>query len=495
MPQPILVVGAGPVGLTLAIELTRLGVPLRIVDRAAARTDKSKALVLWSRSLELMDRAGGTSAFVAAGMAAHGATIFADGRRIGHLDFAAEGTPYPYALMIPQSETERLLEEHLAGLGVTVEREVELLRFTPAPDGVDAVLRRADGQEETVRTPWLIGCDGAHSAVRHGLGMAFKGDTLPSEWILADVHLTGVPAPPDELALFWHAEGVLALFPITPGRYRVIADLGEAPDGTTRPDPTLADVQALLDSRGPGGMAASAPVWLAGFRINERKVATYRAGRVFLAGDAAHIHSPAGGQGMNTGMQDAFNLAWKLALVIHGRAAAEPLLDSYSIERSAVGDTVLANAGRMTAVATLRGSAKQTLRNLMASLVLHVPAVRQMMGRTLSELTIAYPQSPLTVPGGHLAGGPGAGERMPPRQGEAPFGAGDTPRFALCAEASPEAATLLARHGTLMEPSLRAPVTPGAMWLVRPDGYVALVAKAGAWAEIDAYLARLAPPA
>ncbi len=490
MPEPVLIVGAGPVGLTLAAELTRYGVSVRIIDRAAARTDKSKALVLWSRSLELMDRLGCTGAFVAAGMMVSGASILADGRRIGHVGFAAEGTPYPHALMIPQSDTERLLEEHLASRGIRVERQVELLRFTAGAGAVDATLRHPDGREEGLRTPWLLGCDGAHSVVRHGLGMEFDGDTLPSQWVLADVHLAGVPTPPDEISIFWHADGVLVLFPITPGRYRVIADIGDTGDAAARHDPTIEEVQALLDRRAPGGMRASDPIWLAGFRINERKVRQYGAGRVFLAGDAAHIHSPAGGQGMNTGMQDAFNLAWKLALVVHGTAPGR-LLDSYSIERSAVGDVVLANAGRMTAAATLRGDLKQGVRNFIASLVLQVPAVQRAMGETLSELSIAYPKSPLTVPGGRHSGGPAGGERMPPRPGEAPIGGGDTPRFALFAEPSPEAAALIARHAFLLEATPRPPVTPGGMWLVRPDGYVALVAKAGDWAEVATYLEEL----
>ena len=491
MPAPALIVGAGPVGLTLAAELARYGVPLRIIDRAAERTDKSKALVLWSRSLELMDRLGCTGTFVAAGMQVNGASIYAGERRIGHVGFAAEATPYPYALMIPQSDTERLLEEHLASQGIRVERQVELLRFAAGADSVDATLRHADGREETLRTPWLLGCDGAHSLVRHGLGMEFDGDTLPSQWVLADVHLANVPTPPDEISVFWHADGVLVLFPITPVRYRVIADIGETDDAGARHDPTIEEVQALLDRRAPGGMRASDPVWLAGFRINERKVKTYAAGRVFLAGDAAHIHSPAGGQGMNTGMQDAFNLAWKLAMVTRGTAPAG-LLDSYSIERSAVGDVVLANAGRMTAAATLRGDLKQGVRNFIASLVLQVPAVQRAMGQTLSELSIAYPTSPLTVPGGSHSGGPAGGERMPPRAGEAPIGAGDTARFALFAEESAEAAALIARYPMLLEARPRAPATPGGLWLVRPDGYVGLVAKAGDWAAVAAYLDGLA---
>ncbi len=491
MTEPVLIVGAGPVGLTMAAELARYGIALRIIDRAAARTDKSKALVLWPRSLELMDRLGCTEAFLAAGLHASGATIRAEKGVIGHVSFAAEGTAYPFALMIAQSETERLLEDHLAAQGIQVERQVELLRFTPGADSVEATLRHPDGHEETLRTPWLLGCDGAHSAVRRGLGMAFEGETLPSEWVLADVHLANVTTPPDELAIHWHADGALVLFPIAPGRWRVIADIGETDDTAARHEPTLAEVQALIDRRAPGGIVASDPVWLSGFRINERKVRDYSAGRVFLAGDAAHIHSPAGGQGMNTGMQDAFNLAWKLALVITGKAAAPALLPSYSIERSAVGDMVLANAGRMTAAATLRGDFKQGVRNFLASLVLQVPAVQRKLGQTMTELTIAYPASPLTVSGGHFQGGPAAGARAPIRPGESPFGAGPSPRFALCAIAAADAGALIARHAALLEPAPRAPFADGAMWLVRPDGHVALVANAGDWAAVDAWFARL----
>ncbi|MBR0650544.1 monooxygenase [Roseomonas terrae] len=490
MSQPVLIAGAGPVGLTLAAELARYGVPVRIVDRAAERTDKSKALVLWSRSLELMDRLNCTPAFLDAGRRVTGASILTADRTIGHLSFSDEPTPYPFALMIPQSDTERLLEEHCAGRGIRVERSVDLLSFKDEGATVTAMLRHPDGAEETLTTPWLIGCDGAHSTVRKGLGMTFEGDTLPSQWVLADVHLAGATRPEDEISIFWHADGVLALFPITPGRYRVIADIGETTDAAARHDPTMAEVQALLDRRGPGGIRASDPVWLAGFRINERKVKAYGAGRVFLTGDAAHIHSPAGGQGMNTGMQDAFNLAWKLALVMQGRAA-ESLLRSYGPERSAVGDMVLANAGRLTAAATLRGDVKQAVRNAFVSLVLHVPAVRRTMGQTMTELSIAYPDSPLTAPGGRHSGGPAAGERMPPRAGEPPVGAGDSPRFALFAAPSPEADALAARHAALLEPTPRAPVTPGAMWLVRPDGYVGLVARAGDCAAVEDYFTRL----
>ena len=435
MGKQVLVVGAGPVGLTMAAELARYGVPVRIVDKAAARTDKSKALVLWSRSLELIARMGCAEAFIAAGLKATAANMIAGGKTLAHIELDSAPTPYPYALMIPQSETERVMEAHLNALGVTVERQIEMTGFAPTADRVTGVLRHADGREEPFDVDWLIGCDGAHSAVRHGLGMQFEGDTLPSDWFLADVHLAGVPTPESEIRIYWHADGVLAIFPITPGRYRVIADVGASAPGVHRADPTLAEVQAVIDQRGPGGVKASTPIWLSSFTINERKVADYSAGRVFLAGDAAHIHSPAGGQGMNTGMQDAFNLAWKLALVCRGLAEPDSLLPSYSLERSAVGRKVLADAGHMTTLAILKGRVWQGLRNHAASLIFGFAPVRHAMAANMAELTIGYPDSPLTRAFGARPSSPAAGGRAPVAVGAPPIGAGGAPRFALCAAA------------------------------------------------------------
>jgi 2-polyprenyl-6-methoxyphenol hydroxylase-like FAD-dependent oxidoreductase len=485
----VLVVGAGPVGLTMAAELARYGIPTRIVDKNSHRTDKSKALVLWSRTLELISRMGCSAAFVDAGMKVVAANIIAGSREIAHVRLDTIDTPYPYALMIPQSETERLMEEHLGACGVRVERQVELVRFKNESDHVTAALRHADGREEAVQATWLIGCDGAHSAVRHGLGMQFEGDTLPSDWILADVHLAGVRGKPDELSLYWHSAGALALFPISPGRYRVIADVGDAHGDMHRPDPTLEEIQAVLDRRGPGGIIASAPIWLASFRINERKVADYRAGRAFLAGDAAHVHSPAGGQGMNTGMQDACNLAWKLALVCRGVAAPEPLLESYSIERSEVGRQVLSDAGRLTTIAILRGGVLQEIRNHVAALLFGLSFVQKSMANKLAELTIGYPVSPLTRPGPH-GHAPAAGQRAPITDAARPVGAGSTPRFALFAHDAPAGAEVVARYHDLLEPEFRAPFAENGIWLVRPDGYVATVARRDGWSDIDEYLKR-----
>ncbi len=488
MKQEVLVVGAGPVGLTMAAELARYGVGVRIVDKAPAGSETSKALVLWSRSLELFDRMGCGAAFVKAGFKARAVNIIAGDTEIAHINLDFLETPHPYELMLAQSDTERLLELHLSTYGVRVERGTELTRFAADEEHVTAALRRPDGHEEIVDARWMIGCDGAHSFVRHGLGMEFEGETSPSSWVLADVHLAGSPTKPDELAIYWHEAGVLALFPLSADRYRVVADIGHVDGDDHSSAPTLEDVQALIGQRGPGGIQASAPIWLSGFKINERKVSDYRAGRVFLAGDAAHIHSPAGGQGMNTGMQDAFNLAWKLALVCRGLVSPEPLLASYSAERSEVGRRVLTDSGRITAVSMLKGGLLQGFRNHVGFLLLGLSPLRRTMTNTMSELSIGYPHSPLTRAVAAHHSGPAAGERAPVEVSSIPVGSGDRPRFALFAPADAGSAALIARHNDLLEAETRRPFVEDRIWLVRPDGYVAMTAEPRDWDKVSAYM-------
>jgi 2-polyprenyl-6-methoxyphenol hydroxylase-like FAD-dependent oxidoreductase len=484
----VLISGAGPIGLTMANELARYGIALRIVDKAAARTDKSKALVLWSRTLELLDHGGYVEPFLKAGMQAHGAQL-SDGKNIvARIRLDGIDTPYPYALMIAQSETERVLEEQLAKRGVTVERSVSMESFTEKGAGIEAVLRKADGTSETVQADWLLGCDGAHSTTRHGLGFTFEGSTMDSDWWLADVHITGLD-PQDMLHIFWHRDGILAFFPITPGRWRVIGDLGPATGSEHHADPTLEEVQAMIDHRGSPGIVLKDPVWLAAFRINERKVRQYSRGRIFLAGDAAHIHSPAGGQGMNTGMQDAFNLSWKLNLVING-IAKQSLLDSYSIERSAVGDMVLRNAGRMTEAAIARNPIVQGLRNTIVKFAASFPQVGHVMADTLAELNIGYPDSPLSVAGNRQAHGTTPGSRWPQRL------PADITRARFTA-IGPAHITgdLAARYPQLVQvasPSGHADAALDLI-LVRPDGYVGFAGSASERAGAEAYLASITP--
>src|ERR1700709_206446 len=476
MKTQVTIVGAAPVGLTMAAELARYGVSVRIVDKAAQRTDKSKAVVLWSRTLELLNRASCADAFVAAGNKVDAVNILAAKTTIGHINISEVNSPYPFALMLPQSDTERLLEEHLGRLGVNTQRRTELSSFAQDESGITAILRNADGQEEVVRADWLIGCDGAHSAVRHGLGLSFLGNTLQSDWILADLNLSGYPLPTTEMVTYWHEDGVLLIIPMSATRFRIIADLGLSTGGPPV-NPTLDQVQAIIDRRGPGGMTTTNPIWLSAFRINERKVSDYRAGRVFVVGDAAHVHSPAGGQGMNTGMQDAFNLAWKLALVCRGESA-ETLLDSFSVERSAVGAEVLKAAGRLTMVATMRNHTAQAVRNLFGRLLLGLAPVRKAMVDTMSEVSVGYDHSPLNGPGLHRGDIPAPGRRLEPIAGQIPVGSGNTPRFALFAAAGSRITALAIKFPNLIDAEFRAPLDPGVILLVRPDGYVACAAEA-----------------
>ena len=278
------------------------------------------------------------------------------------------------------------------------------------------------------------------------------GETMDSDWMLADVHMTGYPCPDTEASVYWHRDGAFIIFPISPGRYRVLADL--PPSGAEHPPtPTLEQVQIIIDRRGPPGMVAFDPIWLAGFRINGRKVSNYRWGRVFLCGDAAHIHSPAGGQGMNTGMQDAFNLAWKLALVVRG-AAGEHLLDSYSPERSKIGDEVLKTAGRLTAVGTTKNPVASSREERRGPRYVGLSPVQHAFADTMTQVSIGYPDSPLNGPS--LRGsGLKPGDRVIPSAGQVPAGSDATPLFALFAEPNPATTDLTRRFGGVLDPVIR----------------------------------------
>ena len=292
-------------------------------------------------------------------------------------------------------------------------------------------------------------------------------------WVLADVHIDG-ELPNDVMTIGWQPEGVMAYFPMGGRRFRVIAETGSAAD---TPEPTLAQVQSLIDSRGPKGLRAHDPVWLSHFRINERKIKDYRHGRIFLAGDAAHVHSPAGGQGMNTGMQDVFNLAWKLALV-HSGKAAPTLLDSYSLERSAIGDHVLRSTGRMTRIALLHNPLLRELRDLAAAGLSRLPAIQQRLVDQLTELDLHYAHSPLSVTPHGAANRPAAGARAPD------VALGDTRlhvllgggRFVLLSvgAASPGVPPELLGLVSTAATAAAEGYAVGHHYLVRPDGYLAL---------------------
>ncbi len=387
---PVLLVGAGPTGLILAAELIRHGTTCRIIDKAAGPTPLSKATTVQARSLEMLEDLGILDEAMAAGTQSHGVNIYHGSNRLLHVSYGDLESPYPFLLNIPQSTMERVLGDLVARRGLNIEWNTELVGFTQDDEGVTATLRRADGQEETVRAAWLVGCDGAHSIVRHTLNIDFAGHSYTQWFGLADVTLHwGLWH--DELHGFVHPTGLFFAIPL-PGedRYRVVMEAEEPPAGT---DLTLADFQAALDQRGPGNAILSDPGWIAPFKVNARRAEKYRVGRAFIGGDAAHIHSPTGGLGLNTGMQDAYNLAWKLALVIRG--LADPaLLDSYEAERAPVADAVLRLAGQLTTMLTLTNPASQQLRNHLMPMLSGLSAVQHQIAVQDAQLSITYQRQP-----------------------------------------------------------------------------------------------------
>lgn len=485
MTDRVLIVGAGPVGLTMALELARYGVPIRIIDKIPDAEHTSRAVAVWPRTLELLDRSGAAADLIPEGNKVTVANILSGGRPVASLSLDQVPSPYPFVLMVPQYDTETVLRSRLAAHGVKPDLGIELLDFEQGGDGVSARLRGSDGAERIERFAFLVACDGAHSVVRHRLGLEFKGDTLGLDWTQGDFHLSGYPFPSSQMSIFAHPDGPTLFFPMGPDRARIITSLGPT---TGKPAVPLDQdaFQKVLDARGPGGITLTGTVWISAFHINERQVECYRSKRVFLAGDAAHIHSPAGGQGMNTGMQDAMNLAWKLALVSRGIATAAALLDSYDLERRPVGAQVIAASGRMTRMATLANPILEHLRDVAVHLLLGLAPVQRAMTGQMAEVSIGYPNSPLNGPS---LGKTRVGSRVRPVVGEVPFGSGGTPLFAACGGVG--AAELASRFPGLVEAVPRTSGAEPLVSLVRPDGYLAAQVLDADWQALVPYLQQI----
>ena len=389
----VLVVGAGPTGLTMASELLRHGLTCRLVEELAAPVTFSKAAVVHSRTMEVFDDMGVAGAIAAGARPIHGFNAFANGKRVVQVAFKGADSRFPYPSGISQQETERALTQHFSSQGGVIEREKRLIALTDHSAGVTATL--ASG--ETIEASWVVGCDGAHSVVRKRMGCTFEGSAYEEHLIQADVRVE-IPGAPidDEILAYLHEDGPVLLFPLfQDGRYRLVA-LQAA--GMAVLEPTLELFQQILDARGPKGAKVSDPAWMIGFNIHHRRSSGYRRGHIFLAGDAAHIHSPVGGQGMNTGIQDAYNLAWKLALVARG-VAHETLVDSYEQERAPVAKALLESTDLamhgVGAIANLRNPIATALRNQLISFVTKLPFVQERAVEVLSMLTVGYRESPI----------------------------------------------------------------------------------------------------
>ncbi len=388
---PVLIVGAGPTGLTLASELLRHGVQCRIVDKLEAPGDKSKALAIHARTLEILENMNVVDKMLAAGNQAGGFSIYNGQHRVMQISTAELDSPYPCILMIPQPSTERVLTEHLESLGGKVERGVELLNFTQDQNGLTVKLKHLDVQEEVVVSQWLVGCDGAHSVVRKTLQLPFEGSAYEERFALGDFHVES-SLPDDEISTFFHEDGALVFFPMGNKRFRIMANMEESK--IVGDEPTLDFLQSVADSRGNGNIKFSDPHWFAWFRIHRRSTPEYRVGRAFVAGDAAHIHSPVGGQGMNTGMQDVVNLAWKLALVVKGHAD-ESLLDTYQGERHPVGQELLKGTDIATKVAVMRNPLAKQIRNHMIAFLSQQEVIVQRLRKVGTMMAVNYRTSPI----------------------------------------------------------------------------------------------------
>jgi 2-polyprenyl-6-methoxyphenol hydroxylase-like FAD-dependent oxidoreductase len=499
----VLIVGAGPTGLVLALWLTKLGVRVRIIDKTAEPGTTSRAVAVQARTLELYRQVGLSGEVVDAGVKVAAANLWVGGAKAARLPLGRMGeglSPFPYALTYPQDAHERLLIDRLGALGVAVERRTELVRFDQAPDHVRAVLKRPDCSEETCDAAYLAGCDGAHSTVREALATRFPGGTYSGAFYVADVDAAG-PAADGEIHVDLEQADFLAVFPLKgAGRLRLIGPVSWEPD--------RGHSELTFDDVGPRAienlkLTVAAVNWFSTYRVHHRVAARFRAGRAFLLGDAAHVHSPVGGQGMNTGIGDAVNLAWKFAAVLNDDAP-ESLLATYEPERIGFARRLVATTDRGFTVVTKQGPVARWVRTrvvpVLARLLFRFAAVRRVLFRTVSQIGVNYRTSQLSA---GAAGGVRGGDRLPwvplrgrdgrPADNFEPLESlrwqahcyGEAPAEARAACA----ARGLPLHAFAWHPSMRrAGLRRNAVYLIRPDGYVGLADPTGRSAAVERYL-------
>jgi 2-polyprenyl-6-methoxyphenol hydroxylase-like FAD-dependent oxidoreductase len=395
-PQ-VLVVGGGPVGLVAGAELARHGVRVRVIDKLAQPTNQSRAIAVHARSLDMFDRMGIVDELLSTGIRATAMQLYAGHGKLFRVPLGGVDSAFPFTLTTAQTETERVLAEHAESLGVTVDRGVELVALSQDSQGAQVTLRRADGSTEQVSASYVIGADGGHSNVRKMVGTKLAGSFVGERFLLGDVdceHFLDL----DSMHTFFSPDGPVVVLPMRDGRMRFLAEVHDAPGTPINMHPTQDELQAVIDRR-IGGIRIVHSHWLTSFEIHHARVPALRWGRVFLAGDAAHIHSPAGGQGMNTGMQDAFNLAWKLAAVVNAHVsgqAGDTLLDSYEAERLPVADQVIKFTDRLTRAGTLSGLPRR-IRDAVIRALSHVPPAGRFMAENAEEVNINYRKSPIAV--------------------------------------------------------------------------------------------------
>ncbi len=412
----ILIIGAGPTGLAAANEAIRHGLSVRIVDSKPHRSTYSKALVVHARTLEVFEAMGVVDAILAAGLPFSALNVTPvvgkPSIRIDLMHLEWGDTRYPYWLSIPQYETERCLEQHLAAQGVAVDWQMSFDGLVDHDEHGDHVAVRlvGGGRTETCRAKWLIGCDGGRSPVREAVGLGFDRSSLDETFVIADA--IGSPGiPEDEGAAVLADDGLLFVVPMPePGRWRIIAHLAKHPPDQTV-DITAEFIDRVLAARLGVSFGARDLSWTSQFVLKQGVARRYRSGRIFIAGDAAHLHSPVGGQGLNTGVQDAHALIWRIALAERARPGVPALLDSYEVERRATAQAMVSGTSIATRLMTLRNGVLAALRGAVARVALRLDRVQQRLGRDVGMLELSYPESPIVIPGPRGASGPGG--RMP----------------------------------------------------------------------------------
>lgn len=405
----VLIVGAGPTGLTAALELRRFGISLRIVDELVAPAITSRAVGIQARTLEEMELRGLAGEFASLGHPAAGGSVYGEGKRILRLDFSRIESRYNYLLFLSQAETERILRDALARQGAKVERGVKLTAIGQDATGVTATLQHSDGSLEEVRCAYLISAEGAHSTVRASFNIPFKGKTLEESFALGDLHVSG-DLPDSDFHIFSSEYGFMGLFPMGGNRFRIVASnpLSTPSQATV---PSLAELQTIYNQRSHLPAQLSDLVWSSWFHINTRMVEDMKIGRVFLAGDAAHIHSPAGAQGMNTGIQDMMNLGWKLGMVLLGMAS-ENLLDTYEQDRIPVMRSIVSQTESLTQMISSESPIVRSLFSHIGPWIAESELVQEKSTARISQIALNYRSSPLSE--NHLAGGAlRAGDRVP----------------------------------------------------------------------------------
>jgi 2-polyprenyl-6-methoxyphenol hydroxylase-like FAD-dependent oxidoreductase len=498
----VLIVGAGPTGLVLALWLTRLGVRVRIIDKTAEPGTTSRALAVQARTLELYRQVDLADAVVGRGRTVLAVNLWVSGKQVAHGVLGAMGagiSPFPYALIYPQDEHEQLLIERLAAAGVEVERKTELLGFEERPEGVLVRLRLPDGAAQACEASYVAGCDGAHSTVREALAIGFPGGTYDHLFYVADVEARGAITN-GEIHVGLDTTDFLAVFPLKDdGHWRLVGtvrdELESRHENLSWDDVSRRVIKWMR-------IDVANVNWFSTYHVHHRVAERFRQGRSFLLGDAAHIHSPVGGQGMNTGIGDAVNLAWKLAAVLGERAEAS-LLDSYEPERIAFARRLVATTDRAFIGVTSSGAIARLVRlrlvPVFLPLLFRFRPVRRLMFRTVSQTNVSYRESSLSE---GRAGAVHGGDRLPWVEPELPGTGADnfTPLNSLdwqvhvYGEVSAEIRTACDRrklplHVFAWRPAMRRTgLRRDAVYLVRPDGYVALADSAASAEALTAYL-------